>query len=236
MDPLLVAILFFALAAVLAIVDLLVPSGGVLAVASFLSAIVTVYFGYQSSSLAGTTMLIVILVAIPIFLAVALRIWPHTPLGRRIILPVPGRRRVSNGPNGTPANSATLNKSELLDEASLYPSSAADHSAALYPMSSLDDPLTELVGQVGVARNSLLPSGHVRIEHRNYNALCESGFIEAGQRVEVIAVRERNLIVVATHRPLTGNSHQRQDTAPIALGESLLDRPAEELGLDSLEN
>lgn len=197
MDPLVIALLCFTIAAALAVADLFVPSGGVLALSSLLAAIVSVFFGFRSSSTAGTMLLVVMLVAIPVFLAVALRIWPHTPLGRRIILRTP--------------------------------------EPVAPPQAAAIDPLLVLVGQVGVAQNSLLPSGHVRINHRNYNALCESGVIEAGQSVEVIAVRQRNLIVVATTLPVRPGVGVPAETKPQKLGESLLDLPPEDLGLDSLE-
>jgi membrane-bound ClpP family serine protease len=200
MDPLVIALLCFTVAAALAIVDLFVPSGGVLALSSFLAAVISVYFGFRSSSTAGMMMLSVMLIAIPVFLVVALRVWPYTPLGRRIILRTP--------------------------------------EAVHAPQAATADPLLELVGQIGVAQNSLLPSGHVRINHRNYNALCESGVIEAGQNVEVIAVRQRNLIVVATTvptRPTATSASVKADVKQQKLGESLLDLPPEDLGLDTLE-
>ena len=198
MDPLIIALICFVLAIALAVADLFVPSGGVLAIASFLTAVVSVYFAYRSSPAAGTMMLVVMLIAIPIFLTVALRVWPYTPLGRRIILRTP--------------------------------------EVEPFQETSAADPLLDLVGQIGVAQNSLLPSGHVRINHRNYNALCEGGVIEAGQNVEVVGVHERNLVVVASTLPVQSQAAtSRSETKAKKLGESLLDQPAEDLGLDSLD-
>lgn len=200
MDPLIIALLCFVVAAILAAVDLFVPSGGVLALSSFLAATISVYFGFRSSSTAGMMMLTVLLIAIPIFMVIALRVWPHTPIGRRIILRAP--------------------------------------QTVQAPQTATIDPLVELIGQIGVAQNSLLPSGHVRINHRNYNALCESGVIEAGQQVEVIAVRQRNLIVVPSSVPsreAAARASAQAASPPHKLGESLLDLPPEDLGLDTLE-
>ena len=197
MDPLIIALICFVIAAALAVADLFVPSGGILALSSFLAAVMSVFFAFRSSPTAGTAMLIVILVAIPIFIVVALRVWPHTPLGRRIILRTPEAVAAKQAP--------TI------------------------------EPLHELIGQVGVSQNSLMPSGYVRINHRNFNAVCESDIIEAGQNVEVIAVRQNNLVVVPTTLPLRPKAMDGQDAKKAKLGESLLDQPAEELGLDSLE-
>jgi membrane-bound serine protease (ClpP class) len=201
MDPLLIAILCFLLAVGLAAADLLLPSGGALALTSLLSAVASVYIAFRSGHTAGAMMLMLILVAIPVFLVAALRVWPHTPIGRMIILRTPAER-----------------------EASVHAAAEAE-------------PLLQLVGQVGITQNSLLPSGHVRIDHHNYNALCDCGVIEAGQIVEVVAIRQRNLVVVPTTVPIPARprtSHAVESKVP-RLGESLLDRPPEDLGLDSLE-
>lgn len=195
MDPLLIAILCFILAIILAAADLLLPSGGVLVISSILAALACIYFAFRSSVAAGTAMIVLILVAIPIFLVVAIRVWPHTPFGRRVILKAPMLAKSSSPQN---------------------------------------DPLEQLVGQVGVAQNSLIPSGHVRINHHNYNARSELGIIEAGQPVEVVAVKQRELIVVFSKRPPETKPLEVED-GQLNPGESLLDRPAEELGLDSLD-
>ncbi len=79
-----------------------------------------------------------------------------------------------------------------------------------------------------------MPYGFIRLQGRNYNAMCESGVIEAKQNVVVIAVQQRNLIVAPTHLSPT-ESVPIKTPEPSAPPESLLDRPAEELGLDSLE-
>ena len=200
MDPLLIAILCFLLAAGLAAADLLLPSGGGLALASLLSAIVSIFFAFRSGPTAGAMMLILILVAVPVFMVAALRLWPHTPIGRMIILRTPAEREAS--------------------------------ASAII----VDDPLLELVGQTGITQNSLLPTGHVRIDHHNYNALCDCGVIEAGQVVEVVAVRQRNLVVVPTTVPARSRvAHAALEAKTPRLGESLLDRPPEDLGLDTLE-
>ncbi len=207
MDPIVIAVLCVVAAMVLAIADLFIPSGGMLAVASLLMAMIGVYFGFRSSSTAGLVTLSLILLGIPIFITVALHAWPYTPIGKRVILRTPGE----------------------------------DVKTQTTP----DDPLLELIGQIGIAQNSLMPSGHVRLNHRNYNAVADGPIIEAGQAVEIIAVKQRNLIVVASrNRPTSddvANDSPGNETGPKSgklpkLGESLLDRPAEDLGLDSLDS
>jgi membrane-bound ClpP family serine protease len=196
MSPMVLAVICVVIAAVLAVVDLLVPSGGVLAVASLVAALVSVYFGFQSGYTAGVLTLTLILVAIPIFIMVALRLWPHTPIGRRVILQIPDQ----------PDQPAAPAQSQL----------------------------QELIGQIGVTQNALMPCGFIRLNGRNYNAMCESGVIEAKQNVIVTAVQQRNLIVASTSLA-PSDSTRLKEPEPTESQQSLLDRPAEELGLDSLE-
>lgn len=215
MDPLFLAWLLYLAAVVLALVDVFVPSGGLLLVLSLLAALAAVLFGFRSSHSMGMLMLTVVIASVPTFVFVAIKIWPHTPLGRLIILKPP----------------------------------VAEPATAIQE----DSLLQALVGHVLLAEAPFLPSGQLRVGYRRFNALAESGFIEAGSHVRVLAVRERNLIVRATADPLTdvaslvglaavwpSSSVEGQDRFgpdnDSAGGVSLLDRPAEELGLDSLES
>lgn len=217
MDPLFLALLLYLAAVALAMVDIFVPSGGMLLVLSLLAALAAVLFGFRSSHAIGMGVLTLVIGSIPIFVFVAIKVWPHTPLGRLIILKPPVAEPVA--------------------------ANQEDHL------------LQELVGHVMLAEAAFLPSGQVRVGYRRFNALAESGFIEAGSHVRVLAVHERNLIVRATEDPLTdlttlltlttataqqtsasdGQGLAGQDDDSY-YGGSLLDRPAEELGLDSLES
>lgn len=202
MDPFYVALMLYFAAIVLAFVDLFVPSGGLLVIVAALGGIAAVLFAFRSGNTAGMAMLTLVIASVPVFAFLAIRIWPHTPMGRRIILKLPESTTVAQG----------------IDE----------------------DPLRELVGHVFQVEAAFLPTGQLRVGHQRFNASAESGFIEAGAHVKVIAVRERNLIVRQTTEPLTaretgpGQSAANEDNGQTS--GSLLDRPAAELGLDSLDN
>ncbi len=86
MDPSWLAILLFFTAIVLVVVDLFVPSGGVLVMLAGISAIACVLFGFRSSPAMGKTMLTLVLIAIPVLILSAIKIWPMTPIGKRVIL------------------------------------------------------------------------------------------------------------------------------------------------------
>jgi membrane-bound ClpP family serine protease len=89
MEPWIWAVLLLVLGLGLAMLEVLVPSGGLLgflAVAAILGAIVV---GFVQSWAAGLALSAAALVAVPVIVVFALRWWPHTPIGRRVLLGVP---------------------------------------------------------------------------------------------------------------------------------------------------
>lgn len=205
MDPIYIAIILYISAIVLALVDLYVPSAGTLLVLSFVAAVGSIMFAFRAGMTSGMTMLTLVFASVPILAVVAIRVWPHTPVGRRIVLGLPPEQ----------PRSANEQQNEL----------------------------AQLIGHVVVSEYPLMPSGQITIDHRPYNALVEAGYIDSGQRVEVIAVRHRDLIVRVTDRPLTPIQPRernydigKQPVMESAGHQNLLDVPADELGLDSLED
>ena len=84
----------------------------------------------------------------------------------------------------------------------------------------------------------------VLVGHRRFNAVAESGIVEAGERVKVIAVRERNLVVRVTDEPLSVTLNlspaptvktDSSDSQEQKSNQNLLELSAEELGLDSID-
>lgn len=72
------------------LLEVFVPSGGVLgllAVAALGAAVVTAF--YELGALAGLVVLACVFVAVPIVLVLAFRWFPLTPLGRRVLPPAP---------------------------------------------------------------------------------------------------------------------------------------------------
>jgi membrane-bound serine protease (ClpP class) len=108
---------------------------------------------------------------------VLFRVWPQTPIGRRILL-----RALSSGD--------------------------------VLPDSPKQRMLKELVGQIGVAKSKMLPSGAITIDGRTIDAYSEGMPIEAGQKVMVIEVRGLRVVV----QPV-------EDEAPSRGGDDELSRP-----------
>ena len=89
MDPLVLAFLLLVLAFAFVIVDIFVPTGGMLLVVALMAAAASVLFAFRHSTNAGVWFLISFLASIPILIWAFVKIWPHTPLGKLIMLSLP---------------------------------------------------------------------------------------------------------------------------------------------------
>jgi len=86
MYPVLWTFLFFSLALTVAVAEMFLPSGGVLAVLAIAFLITSIVFSFQADTLFGSFYTLCVCLLVPVFLWAALSIWPHTWIGRRILL------------------------------------------------------------------------------------------------------------------------------------------------------
>ena len=80
-----IAFLLFIAALVVFVIDLLIPTGGILIAVTGLLGFGAVVFAFRHSPVSGYWMLIATLACIPITIFVLLYVWPHTPIGKRMI-------------------------------------------------------------------------------------------------------------------------------------------------------
>lgn len=86
MDPLLVwGIALLAISVVILVVELFVPSGGMLGVTAAVVAISGVVCLWRYDTTAGISGSLAVLILGPLAFGFMLKIWPHTPMGRRLI-------------------------------------------------------------------------------------------------------------------------------------------------------
>lgn len=86
MDPMLWSIVLLIAALALIVFELFVPSGGVIGFLAAAAAIGSVVVAFTAGPRQGMTMLIVTAVLVPLVLGAAIRWWPHTPIGRLILI------------------------------------------------------------------------------------------------------------------------------------------------------
>jgi len=148
----------FALAGLILVLELFIPSGGLLGALSGIAAIAGVVSFFRFSTGWGLTALGALIVLAPVSVSLLLKVWPHTPVGRRMILGSPG------------SESAELARSQALAR----------------EQERLD--LEALVGQHGEALTDLRPVGEIRIGAEHHEAIALGPALERGAAVRVVDV------------------------------------------------
>ncbi len=188
MQPIAWSILLLIAGLTLVGLEIFIPSAGVISCLAALTVIASLVVAFMQSAMHGLAMLAVTAVLLPAMIAIAIRWWPQTPIGRLVLIPRP------ESPD------------DVLPESEEYRG------------------LRNLIGLYGVARSKMLPSGVVRIESRNYDAVSEGMPVDVGERVKVIDVRTNRIVV---RRVAEGEFF-----AEPAAGEDVMSRPLDSFGLD----
>lgn len=102
MDPLLLSLLLFAAGAVLLVAEVGLPSHGVLGLLAAMCIVAGVGVVFYLHQWAGLALAAGLAVATPFAIGLWLKIWPKTPLGRRLILSPPAA-----GKQAPPGGAAT---------------------------------------------------------------------------------------------------------------------------------
>jgi membrane-bound serine protease (ClpP class) len=89
MDPLVWALVLLLAGLVLAVLELFLPSGGMLGVAAFVLFLAAIWMGFRHGPWTGMTTIVVVVLGVPGLVSFALRVWPETPIGRRLMLDTP---------------------------------------------------------------------------------------------------------------------------------------------------
>lgn len=95
LDPLAWAILLMLLGGLLAMSEVFVPSGGILGLLSSLAIVASIALAfYHHGPGVGLLFSVMAVLGVPICLAVALKYWPQTALGKKFISPPPSSEEV----------------------------------------------------------------------------------------------------------------------------------------------
>ena len=93
-DPLIWAAILLLIGLSLVVLEVFVPSGGVIGFLSVVSVLSAVALAFYRGPGYGLSFLGAAVIAVPIVLATALRWWPDTPMGRRVLLEAPTSEEV----------------------------------------------------------------------------------------------------------------------------------------------
>ncbi len=80
------AIILLAVGILLVVMEAIVPSGGILGILAAVAIIASLVLAFRESSATGGVFLIIAVILIPTVIIFGLKIFPKTPIGRRVIL------------------------------------------------------------------------------------------------------------------------------------------------------
>ena len=187
-DPLYLSMILIAVGLAIIFLELFVPSAGVLGITAAILLLSGVIIAFTVDFQTGAMTLIATLFAVPVLLALMVKVWPNTPIGRRILI---GR----------------MSAEDVLPRGEHYEREG-------------------LVGQLGVAKTKMLPSGMIMVDGQKYDAFSDGLPIEEGDTIKVVAIKGNRIVVTQYHGEV-------DDSADLPVKDNdLLSRPLEELGID----
>lgn len=83
------AILLLVIGLALVVAEVFVPSGGVIGFLAFCTITGAVIVAFMENSMTGLMILAISIVGLPVIIALALKWWPYTPIGKRVLLQSP---------------------------------------------------------------------------------------------------------------------------------------------------
>lgn len=156
-------LVFTGVALFLFLLELIIPSGGLLGLLCALAGIASIGSMFLHDPLWGAAALAAYAIIAPIAIVFGMKLWTSSPLAKRMIL-------------------RSTESVEDPDAEAAESRSGADASAA--------DPLSGLVGEAGLTVTPLRPVGFVRVAGRRIDAVADFGVIDADMPVVVVEVRD----------------------------------------------
>ena len=164
-SPILWAFIFIGIAVIIFFIEIFVPSGGLLALLGGLSIIASLIAFYVHDVNTGLIATGIYIVFGPVVAWIAFKIWAASPLAKRMIL-----GEIDGGGEFAKQESEVQRRTRL-------------------------DTLRALIGRHGETVTILRPVGVVRIDDERYDAMAETGVIEANTPVKVVEIYDNQIKV-----------------------------------------
>jgi membrane-bound ClpP family serine protease len=97
----------------------------------------------------------------------------------------------------------------------------------ILPTGEYYEKMGDLVGKTGAAKSKMLPSGQIVIDGEKYDAVSDGFAIEAGDHIQVVAVKQNRIYVQPTSDSSTDSAEQATSS------DNPLDQPIGDFGLES---
>jgi membrane-bound ClpP family serine protease len=94
LDPFTWAIILLLLGCALVVLEVFVPSGGILGLLAGCAILGSIVFAFRRDATAGLVFVLLSLVAVPTLMALAFRVWPHTPMGKAFLGELPSEEEI----------------------------------------------------------------------------------------------------------------------------------------------
>lgn len=166
---LLFVVICFGVAAILAVLEVFLPSGGVLGFGAACSCVAGIVLLFMFDTTWGLVGAILSIIAMPVIVGIGIRFWQDTPLARLITLKSQQRAHVRRELD------PPLDE-ELID----------DEQTQQIMSAQVETPHAALKGKTGEALTDLRPSGVCKIEGKRYDCMADRGRIEKGCKVRVV--------------------------------------------------
>jgi membrane-bound ClpP family serine protease len=174
---LIVSIGLLLLALVLLVLEVFIPTGGLLGVLCGTSFVGSVVSMFLYSVTAGLLLLMGSAITAPFLVLGLARIWVRSPIAKRLAVGDDGPTRLFDDA-GEDLPEHDRDDPEAVE--------AARAAARRSRQAALD----ALVGREGIADTDLRPAGFIRLDGRRLDAIAESSLIEAGTPVRVVSAAE----------------------------------------------
>jgi len=168
------AIILFGLAVVLFVLEIIIPSGGLLGSASIVIGIIGIVMCFRIDTTLGLLSTTLCLIALPILTAAGIKMAPETPIFRMLSLKATQPTVIQNRQDG-PLDQDTLSDNKTDSQATTAKET--------------------LVGKQGKALTEHRPVGTCLIDGERLDCLSAEGLIEPGQLIEVVTHDGMNIKV-----------------------------------------
>ena len=156
------------IAIVLLVVELFVPSGGLIGILAGIAIIASLIAFFSYDTAWGIGILLLDIVLIPLFIVFMFKYWMSSPFGQRLVLG--GDEARADDPEAAAAISEA-HRAERANE------------------------VESLIGATAVTETALRPVGTIRIGSQRIDAMAEHGVIEPGVEVIVVDAYDNQLKV-----------------------------------------
>ena len=92
LDPLAWAVILMLIGCGLVVMEVFIPSGGVLSFLSVVAIVASVVMAFRRDSTTGLGFIVITLVAVPTAVALAFKYWPYTPMGKSFLGELPSEQ------------------------------------------------------------------------------------------------------------------------------------------------